>query len=137
MLRVPRIRPMSCVFVWSEKKFSSFLTKRKTSYLTDSQYSICLLKKYSCLQHLEQNKHIKTCKTPDFFFWLIFIISSPPSMTTLRFLDSSLMNTNLSESSKGVLAYFLDTAAQMRSKIAVNAVHSVCISANSRQLIMI
>ena len=33
----------------------------------------------------------------DFFFWLIFLVSSPPS---LRFSHSSSMNTILGESSK-------------------------------------
>ena len=39
------------------------------------------------------------CKTSD-FFWLIFSVSSPPSLTTMRFPHSSLMNTSLGESSK-------------------------------------
>ena len=34
------------------------------------------------------------------FFWLIFSVSSPPSLTTMRFPHSSLMNTSLGESSK-------------------------------------
>ena len=40
------------------------------------------------------------CKTSDFFFWLIFLVSSPPSLTTTRFPHSSSMNTSLGESSK-------------------------------------
>ena len=39
------------------------------------------------------------CKTPA-FFWLIFSVSSPPSLTTTRFPHSSSMNTSLSEYSK-------------------------------------
>ena len=39
------------------------------------------------------------CKTSA-FFWLIFSVSSPPSLTTMRFPHSSLMNTSLGESSK-------------------------------------
>ena len=39
------------------------------------------------------------CKTSD-FFWLIFSISSPPSLTTTRFTNSSTMNTSVREFSK-------------------------------------
>ena len=39
------------------------------------------------------------CKTSA-FFWLIFSVSSPPSLTTIRFSHSSSMNTSLGESSK-------------------------------------
>ena len=34
------------------------------------------------------------------FFWLIFSVNSPPSLTTMRFSYSTLMNTSLVESSK-------------------------------------
>ena len=34
------------------------------------------------------------------FFWLIFLVSSTPSMTTLRFLHFSSMNTTFSKSSQ-------------------------------------
>ena len=34
------------------------------------------------------------------FFWLIFSVSSPPSLITMRFPHSSLINTSLGESSK-------------------------------------
>ena len=40
------------------------------------------------------------CKTSDFFFCLIFPVSSPPSLTTMRFAHSSSMNTSLGEFSK-------------------------------------
>ena len=43
---------------------------------------------------------IDYCKTSDFFFWLIFLGSSPPSLTTMRFSHSSSMNTSPGESSK-------------------------------------
>ena len=39
------------------------------------------------------------CKTSD-FFWLIFQVRSPPSLTTMRFPHSSSMNKSLGESSK-------------------------------------
>ena len=39
------------------------------------------------------------CKTSA-FFWLIFSVSSPPSLTTMRFPHSSSMNTRLGESFK-------------------------------------
>ena len=38
------------------------------------------------------------CKTSD-FFWLIFQVRSPPSLTTMRFSHSSSMNKSLGESS--------------------------------------
>ena len=40
------------------------------------------------------------CKTSDFFFWLISVVSSPPLLTTMRFPHSLLMNTILAESFK-------------------------------------
>ena len=39
-------------------------------------------------------------KTFDFFFWVIFLLSSPLSFTTMRFPHSSSMNRSLGESSK-------------------------------------
>ena len=39
------------------------------------------------------------CKTSDFFFWLVFLVSFPPSLTTMTFPHSSSMNTSLGESS--------------------------------------
>ena len=42
---------------------------------------------------------VDTCKTSDFFFWLIFLVSTPPSLATMRFPHSSSMNTGLGESS--------------------------------------
>ena len=42
---------------------------------------------------------IDYCKTSDFFFWLIFLVSFPPSRTTMRFPHSSSMNTSPGESS--------------------------------------
>ena len=47
------------------------------AYLTDSQYSTYLLKTYSLLQHLSQSGHLQACKMSDFFFWSIFLVSSP------------------------------------------------------------
>ena len=40
------------------------------------------------------------CKTSYFFFWLIFPVHFPPSLITIRFPLSSLMNTSLGESLK-------------------------------------
>ena len=42
---------------------------------------------------------IDYCETSDFFFWLIFPVSFPPSLTTMRLPHSSSMNTSLGESS--------------------------------------
>ena len=78
--------------------------KKSHVYLTDSQYSTRLLNKCSLLQHLSLSRHLKACKRPD-FFWLISLVSSPPSMTTLRFPHASLMNATLSKSSKFPLCH--------------------------------
>ena len=40
------------------------------------------------------------CEMSDFLFWLISLVSSPPTLTTLRFPHSSLINTNLGKPSK-------------------------------------
>ena len=42
----------------------------------------------------------KGLRTSDFFFWLIFLVSSPPLFTTLIFPHSSSVNTSLVKSSK-------------------------------------
>ena len=39
------------------------------------------------------------CKISDFFLWVIFLVSSPSSLTTMRFPYSSWINTSLGESS--------------------------------------
>ena len=40
------------------------------------------------------------CKTSNFFFWLIFLVSSPLSLTIMRFSHSSSINTSLGKTSK-------------------------------------
>ena len=50
---------------------------------------------------------INYCEKPDFFFWLMYLVSSPPSLTTMRFSHSSSMNTNLGESSKFPIPFIL------------------------------
>ena len=93
------------LFTWAGSFFSfkSFTTdsQEKKSYLTDSQYSTFILKKYCLLWHLPRSGHLLlACKTPGFFYLLIFLVSSPPSTNTLRFPHSSWMNTILGKSSK-------------------------------------
>ena len=46
----------------------------------------------SCLQHLSKSGHIQPFKTSDFLFLSLFLVSSPPLTTTLKFPHSSLMN---------------------------------------------
>ena len=41
---------------------------------------------------------ISYCKASDFFFWLIFLVSSQRSLATMRFPHSSSMNTIIGES---------------------------------------
>ena len=53
--------------------------KKNHVYLTDSQYYTQLLKNKCHLQHLSHSGYlIDYSKTSDFFFWLIFRVSSPP-----------------------------------------------------------
>ena len=85
------------LIIWSEKRFLPFKLyttylqeksnyKKSYAYLTYSQYSTCLLKKYPYLQHSSESKVLQACKMPDVFFWLIFLVSSPPPMTNFHIL---------------------------------------------------
>ena len=89
------------------------LIRKKVSFMlftTDPQEKTCLpnwftifdmvIEKYSRLQHLSQSEHLQACKTSDFFFWLKFLVISPPSLTTLRFPHTLSMNTSLGKSNK-------------------------------------
>ena len=51
-------------------------------------------------EFVRQRTSIDYCKMFDFFFWLIVLLSSPPSLTSMRFSHSSSMNTSPGESSK-------------------------------------
>ena len=100
MLRLARFRSRRLL------KKVSFLSryllpthKKNYAYVTDSQYSSCLLKEYSRLQHLPQTEHLVASETSDFLFWLIFLVSSP-SLTTIRLPHPSSVNTSLGKSSK-------------------------------------
>ena len=53
------------------------------------------------------------------FFWLIISVSSPPSLITMRFPHSSLINTSLGESSK-----FTMSSISMQSSSATNIIFS-------------
>ena len=89
------IRKVSCLL-----SYLLLIHKADYSYLTDSQYYTWLSKKYFRL-HLSQSEHQQAiCETSNFFFWLIFLVSSSSSLTTLRFPHSLLMNTNLGKFSK-------------------------------------
>ena len=110
---VPRIRSRQFLFIWSEKSFLPFKLdttypqkkpnhKKSHANLIDSQYSTCLLKKCPPLQCI---CHVK-CLTSSFVWWLIFLVSSPSAMTTLRFLHSSSINTALSKSSQLPMSTF-------------------------------
>ena len=78
------------------KLYTAYLQEKSShqkshTFLTDSQYSFRLLQKCSRLQHQSQREHLQACKRSDFFFWLILLVSSLPSMTTLRFPHASSM----------------------------------------------
>ena len=102
-LRLVRIESKQFLFISSEKFscFSNYLLlphNKNYTNLTDSQYSTWLLKKYSRLQHLLYSG----CKTPDFFFWLILLVSSRPS--AMRFSHSSSIKTSLGESCRSAMS---------------------------------
>ena len=61
--------------------------KKNYAYLTDSEYSTCLLKKRSSLKHTSQNGHLYAGETSCFFL-LIFLVSSLLLATTFRFQHS-------------------------------------------------
>ena len=74
--------------------------KKNHTYLPVSQKIVHRLPtKYSDPQHLSLSRFIGYCKTSA-IFWLIFSLSSPPSLATMRFSHSSSMNTSLGEFSK-------------------------------------
>ena len=75
--------PFKLYTIYPQEKSSH---KKYHVYLTDSQYSTCLLKKCPRLQHLLQSGDLKSRKTSDVFFWLIFLVSSPLSMTILIYI---------------------------------------------------
>ena len=88
--RVPGIRPRQFLFIWSEKNFLLKLYttypqkkpnhKKSHAYLTNAQYSTCLLKNCLHLHHC-QSGDLKAHKMANFFFCLV---SSLPSITTYR-----------------------------------------------------
>ena len=83
MIRKKRFLPFKLYTTYLQEK-SNY--KKSYAYLTYSQYSTCLLKKYPYLQHSSESKDLQACKMPDVFFWLIFLVSSPPSMTNFHIL---------------------------------------------------
>ena len=94
------------LLIWLEKHFLSF--KLLT---TDTQGKSCLPNWFTIFhmvieemqspaEFVRQRTSIDYCKMFDFFFWLVFLLSSPPSLTSMRFSHSSSMNKSLCESSK-------------------------------------
>ena len=70
---------------------------------------ICLLPTRKKCNHIWKNHtylnlvksgHIQACKTSDLLFLSLFLVSSPPSTTTLRFPHSPLMNISPGKSNK-------------------------------------
>ena len=106
--RLARIGWKRFLFIWLEKYFLSFKfylvvkkSKEKSCLLNLShQIFHRLLKKCFRLQHLSLSGHLLGyCKTSD-FFWLIFLVSFPPSLSTMRLPHFSSLNTSLGEFSK-------------------------------------
>ena len=93
------------LFIWSEKGFLSY-----KGITTDWQEKLCLPNwstiLYMVIEEILPSTFVTEwistsyCETSEFFFWLIFLVKSQPSLTTLRFRYSSSMNTNLGKSSK-------------------------------------
>ena len=91
------------VILYDQKKVVSFKLftgpKKNHTCLTDSQYSRCYWKitlAYRLAKCMALWYH-------GFFSWLILLVSSPPSTTTLGLPHSSLMSTNLSKFSKALV----------------------------------
>ena len=94
-LSIHLIGKVSCLL-----SYLLLIHKKNYSYLTDSQYYTWLSKKYFRL-HLSQSEHQQAiCETSIFFFWLIFLVNSSSSLTTLRFPHSLSIDRNLGEFSK-------------------------------------
>ena len=87
------------LLIWSGKRFLSF--KLFTAYPREKS---CLPSWFNNIDeitfanifHSEYQQAAGYCETPDFFFWAIFLVNSPPSLTTLRFPHSSLMSKHKS-----------------------------------------
>ena len=97
-LRIMRI--IWFLFMRFRKSFSSF---QFIYYLPTKNNVINHKKNHAYLNLLYINYHrvdIYRLATSDFFFLLIFLFSSPPSMITLRFPHSSSMNNSLGKSTK-------------------------------------
>ena len=111
--RLARIGSKWFLFIWSEKHFLSFIFipqwKKSQEKPCLPNWFIINIPEEIFLNITEEILSPTTfviewtfigyCKTSD-IFWLIFSVSSPPSLTTMRFPHSSLMNTSLGESSK-------------------------------------
>ena len=93
------------LFTWSENIFLSFklfTTNRQEKLCLPNWSTILYMVIEEILPSTFVTEWISTsyCETSEFFFWLIFLVRSQPSLTTLRFRYSSSMNTNLGKSSK-------------------------------------
>ena len=93
------------LFTWSENIFLSFklfTTNRQEKLCLPNWSTILYMVIEEILTSTFVTEWISTsyCETSEFFFWLIFLVKSQPSLTTLRFRYSSSMNTNLGKSSE-------------------------------------
>ena len=96
---------------WIRKRFLSFKL-----FTTASQEKSCLPNWFTIFHMVSEETlsptafatwwtFINNCETPDLFFWLIFLVSFQPSLTTMRFSHSSSINTNLGESCKFPMSF--------------------------------
>ena len=74
--------------------------KKNRAYLTDSHQMFHMVTEeiLSPTTFATEWTSMSYCKTSHFFFWLIVLVSSSPSLTSMRFPHSSSMNTSLGES---------------------------------------
>ena len=86
----------------AENSFKLFITDPQEKLLLPNRFTkLCiLLKEYFRLHCHRVNISRLIVQTSNFFFWLIFLVSSSSSLTTLRFPYSSSINTNLGKFSK-------------------------------------
>ena len=83
-VRLARIKSKQFLFIWSEEICISFklftadpqVKSHKTIHAISDAYW-----RNTLAYSMSQSGHLPVCKTPGFFFWLIFLASSPPSTT--------------------------------------------------------
>ena len=110
-----RIVSKRCLFTFNQKNvtcLSRYLLGVKKNhrknhlYLTNSKkvFHIVIREIFWPPTFATEWTSIGYCKTSNFFLWSIFLLSSPPSLTIMRFRHSSSMNKGADTSSKFLMS---------------------------------